>query len=147
MLEIKKMTEKHIFGISEIEKRYFKDPWSYEMIKSELENPFAYYFVCEDKGKVSGYIGMYITVDTVNITNIAVCDENRRKGIGNALLKKVVSLSLEMNMSFVTLEVRVSNAPAISLYEKNGFKIVGKRKEYYSDNKEDAYIMTLALEY
>ena len=145
MLEIVKMNDGHIKEIAELEKACFSDPWSESMIRSELKSDIAHYFVAENNGKVVGYIGMYITVDTANITNVAVKEEYRRQKVAQKLLFKLIEKSKEEKLDFITLEVRKSNNPAISLYQKFGFTIEGTRKAYYSDNNEDAYIMTKSL--
>ena len=145
MLEIVKMNEGHIKEIAELEKACFSDPWSENMLRSELKSNIAHYFVAENDGEPIGYIGMYITVDTANITNEAVKEEYRRMKVAQKLLSKLIEKSREENLDFITLEVRKSNSPAISLYQKFGFIIEGVRKAYYSDNNEDAYIMTKSL--
>ena len=89
-----------------------------------------------------GYIGISCIIDEGYITNVAVFPESRKKGVGTALLERVFSLAKDMGLSFVSLEVRESNIPAISLYEKLGFKQEGKRKDFYRDPKEDALILT-----
>lgn len=145
MLKICKMTSEHINEAAELEKICFAVPWTEKMLSDELKSPISRYFAAEEGGMLCGYAGMYVTVDTANITNVAVKPEKRRKGIGNRLLKAIINEAGAMNLSFITLEVRESNTRAIALYEKNGFKTAGKRKKYYSDNNEDALIMTLEL--
>ena len=145
MLEIVKMNDGHIKEIAELEKACFSDPWSENMLRSELNSDIAHYFVAENDGRVVGYIGMYITVDTANITNVAVKEEYRRQKVAQKLINCLIEKSNEEKLDFITLEVRKSNNPAISLYQKFGFTIVGTRKAYYSDNNEDAYIMTKSL--
>lgn len=145
MLDIVKMQQKHIKGILEIEKECFFDPWSEKMLTDELNSEISYYFVAEDSDVVCGYVGMYVTVDIANITNIAVKKEYRRRAVADSLLSMLIKEAKSQKLSFVTLEVRESNIPAISLYSKHMFKIEGKRKAYYSDNHEDALIMTLDI--
>ena len=100
------------------------------------------FFVCVKGKKVLGYVGINCILDEGYITNIAVFPEHRSKGIGTALLKRVISLKDEMNLDFVSLEVRASNKAAISIYEKNEFKVEGLRKGFYRNPPEDAIIMT-----
>ena len=145
MLEIVKMNDGHIKEIAELEKACFSDPWSENMLRSELNSDIAHYFVAENDGRAVGYIGMYITVDTANITNVAVKEEYRRQKVAQKLLFKLIEKSKEEKLDFITLEVRKSNNPAISLYQKFGVVVEGTRKAYYSDNNEDAYIMTKSL--
>ncbi len=145
MLEIVKMKKEHISQIAALEKECFKDPWSENMLLSELESEIAHYFVAQNEGSVLGYIGMYVTADIANITNVAVKKENRRCGIAGSLLKVLINEAKKQKLCFVTLEVRVGNSPAIALYTQMGFKEEGRRKGYYRDNNEDALIMTLNI--
>ena len=91
---------------------------------------------------IPGYVGMWFMADEAHITAIAVKEEYRRKGIGELLLIGCVELSILRRAKEVTLEVRVTNDLAQSLYKKYGFAVMGVRKRYYTDNNEDAYIMT-----
>lgn len=145
MLEIVKMKKEHISQIAALEKECFKNPWSENMLISELESKIAHYFVAQNEGCVLGYIGMYVTADIANITNVAVKKENRRCGIAGSLLKTLINEAKEQKLCFVTLEVRAGNSPAIALYTQMGFKEEGRRKGYYRDNNEDALIMTLNI--
>jgi ribosomal-protein-alanine N-acetyltransferase len=91
---------------------------------------------------ICGYVGFWVMADEAHITTIAVSEELQRRGIGELLLLTVFDRAKELNANVVTLEVRVSNTGAQNLYLKYGFKQVGVRKAYYTDNREDAYIMT-----
>jgi len=91
---------------------------------------------------ITGFIGVWMLPDEAHIVTIAVRDSHRRQGIGEMLLIAALDLAREKTQALVTLEVRVSNDAAIRLYEKYGFDQVGLRPRYYSDNKEDAYILT-----
>ena len=135
------MNKSHIDGIIEIENESFAIPWSRSSIEKELKNNFAIYAVAIENNKVLGYGGMWHVVNEGHITNIAVHKDYRRKGIGQAIIEKLVEIAEEKEMIGLTLEVRKSNTPALELYKKNGFKLEGIRPEYYEDNKEDAYIM------
>lgn len=97
--------------------------------------------VIEDEGKIAGYCGAWIVIDESHITNIAILPEYRGQKLGEALLRKMIEISISMGVVRMTLEVRVSNSVAISLYEKLGFQKGGIRKNYYTDNQEDAYVM------
>lgn len=141
MIEVVKMTKEHLDDVMKIEWECFPIPWSRKSMEDELERKIAYYFVALVDGKVAGYGGMWHVVTEGHITNIAVSEKFRRLGVGNAIVGKMIELAEEKDMLGVTLEVRVRNEAAISLYKKHGFKIEGLRKEYYDDNKEDAYIM------
>jgi [ribosomal protein S18]-alanine N-acetyltransferase len=91
---------------------------------------------------IAGFVGLWIMVDESHIINIAVRDQCRGKGIGELLLISSIDLSTRLQASVVTLEVRASNTVAQSLYTKYGFARMGVRRGYYTDNKEDAFIMT-----
>ena len=91
---------------------------------------------------ICGYVGFWVMADEAHITTIAVREELQRRGIGELLLLTVLNRARELYANVVTLEVRVSNTGAQNLYLKYGFKQVGVRKAYYTDNREDAYIMT-----
>jgi len=143
MFNIVRLEERHLPEAAEIEKLCFSMPWSVEMLRGELKAPFTHYFAAvDDHGRVLGYAGMQAILDEGYITNIAVAPSARRLGIASALLGRLLDLGRELNLAFLTLEVRESNVPAISLYEKFGFKVVGKRKNYYEKPKEDALLMT-----
>ena len=107
-----------------------------------MSNDLAKYFsVFNEQDELIGYCGIWQILEEAHITNIAVSPEYRRKHIGEALLKTIIDNCYRNMVKFITLEVRVSNTPAISLYEKYGFKSLGTRKGYYQDNNEDALIM------
>ena len=128
--------------VLEVESQSFTLPWSKEAFFNELTvNQYAVYIVIEDNGKIAGYCGSWVVIDESHITNIAILPEYRGKKLGEALLRKMIEISISMGAIRMTLEVRVSNVVAISLYEKLGFQKGGIRKRYYTDNHEDAYIM------
>jgi len=137
--EIFPMSERHVQGVYEIEKNSFHTPWSFEQIAGELDNKNACYLVAVDGEKIQGYLGAHIVLDEGYITNIAVRAGCRRRGIASGLLLEFFDENGGVNK--VTLEVRVSNLPAIKLYERFGFKIVSARKNYYKNPDEDAYLM------
>lgn len=142
-ITLEKMTEKHIDDLVEIENVSFSKPWSYSAFKAELENDAAVFTVAGDNGKAVGYIGFHTVLDEAYIANIAVLPEFRGQGIAKALLGWAVDYCRDNKMTFITLEVRKSNASAISLYQKFNFETVGERKNFYSSPTENAYIMTL----
>jgi ribosomal-protein-alanine N-acetyltransferase len=94
------------------------------------------------RGRIVGYAGMWLMIDEAHVTTIAVRNEVRGRGLGELLLLTLLEAAAEMGIHHVTLEVRVSNETAQNLYRKYGFKQEGLRTRYYSDNNEDAYIMT-----
>lgn len=140
-LVIEEMTSKDIDGVFEVEKNCFEHHWSKDAFAKELKNDVARYLVAKLDGKVVGYVGIWFVMDEGHITNVAVHSDYRGKKIGDELVKSLVNLCKENNIVSMTLEVRVSNLVAQNLYKKYGFKLSGIRKEYYSDNKEDAMIM------
>lgn len=123
----------------------FDDFWNYSTLKSELLNPNSKYVVTKKNNKILGFAGIWKSVDDVHITNIVVNKTFRNQKIGSLLLSKLIELAkLEPNISSITLEVNSNNTPAIKLYEKFGFKVVGLRKKYYN-NIDDAIIYTKKL--
>ena len=141
-MELVKLTEAHIPQMVELEKICFSLPWTADMIKSELNNPSCLYLAAVDGDTLVGYIGVQTVLDEGYINNVAVRPEYRRQGIAAALISLLVDQARAIGLAFMTLEVRESNAPAISLYEKLGFTTVGRRKNYYEKPREDAILMT-----
>ena len=92
---------------------------------------------------VTGVIGVWMLPDEAHIVTVAVRESHRRRGIAELLLIHAIELSQAKQHALVTLECRVSNEPALALYDKYGFEKVGLRRRYYSDNQEDAYVLTL----
>lgn len=138
---IRSMTKDDVDSVYIVEENCFTDPWSKESIRKELKNDLARYLVAELDNKIVGYVGVWFVVDEGHITNVAVHSDYRGKKIGDKLVKEMVKLCEESKLVAMTLEVRSSNTVAQNLYKKYGFKMGGIRKEYYSDNKEDAIIM------
>lgn len=130
--------------VYEIEQLCFKDPWSLQSFLKELSNPMAYYVVAIIGERVVAYGGFWHIVDEGHITNIAVHPDFRQKGIGKALLDKMIERARELDISRLTLEVRRGNKAARSLYEGKGFEYSGIRPRYYADG-EDAAIYWLEL--
>ena len=138
---IRHMIKDDVDAVYIVEENCFVDPWSKESIRKELKNNLAKYLVAQLDNKIVGYVGVWFVVDEGHITNVAVHSDYRGKKIGDKLVKEMVELCKENNIIAMTLEVRASNTVAQNLYRKYGFKMGGIRKEYYSDNKEDAIIM------
>ena len=140
---IRKMTRADIPRVCEIEKACFPDPWSAESFESELSglNP-SHYLVAEEEGRVLGHMGVWYIVDEGHITNVAVAPEARGRGLGRALVEETLKRGREAGIKGFTLEVRVTNEPAISLYRSFGFETAGVRKNYYGQGA-DALIMWL----
>lgn len=142
-VKILPMTKDDIDGILKIEEAsYGEHHWSKDSFYSELNNQLARYFCAFDENNnLLGYAGSWLIVDEAHVTNISVAPENRRKHIGEALLVAIIEACYKEMVKYLTLEVRVSNTPAIGLYEKYAFKSLGTRKGYYQNNNEDALIM------
>ena len=130
--------------VAEIERKSFSLPWSEDAFMGELDNPLATYVVAVEDETVLGFAGVHIIAGEGYITNIAVRESARRRGIGKMLLERIIDICRD-KCTFVTLEVRKSNAPAILLYEKLGFETLGIRKNFYEKPTEDAVIMTLTF--
>ena len=135
------MNESHVKQVAELEKICFSDPWSENSVASELNNPLSVWLVAEENGIVCGYVGSQTVLDETDMMNIAVHPDFRRKGIAAALIAELVRLLKERGSRILRLEVRESNAPAISLYETMGFTQLGLRKNYYRNPKENALIL------
>lgn len=138
---ITKMSSEHVPQIALLEKMCFHDPWSENSISSELNNSLSVWLVALDGESVVGYVGSQTVLGWTDMMNVAVHPDYRRKGIAEQL---VVSLENELKnreSTCLTLEVRVSNGPAKSLYDKLGFAEVGRRKNYYRNPREDALIL------
>lgn len=137
------MEERHLAALVEIEKACFHAPWSADMLREELGK--GIFLVAEQDGAAVGYVGCQTVLDEGYITNVAVSPACRRQGIGRALVGALASHARSQGLTFVTLEARASNAPAIALYESAGFRQVGVRRNFYTAPTEDAVLMTLYL--
>jgi [ribosomal protein S18]-alanine N-acetyltransferase len=136
------MKEEDIDQILEVEHASFATPWSREAFYNEIyNNKFAVYIVLEEDQKIIGYVGAWVVIDEAHVTNVAILPEYRGRKLGEALLRKMMALVKDMGARSMTLEVRVTNHVAQSLYRKLGFQNGGIRKNYYSDNQEDALVM------
>jgi ribosomal-protein-alanine N-acetyltransferase len=140
------MREEDIDQVLEIEHASFTTPWSREAFYNELNmNKFAVYIVVEVDKKVVGYCGVWIVIDEAHVTNIAILPEYRGRKLGEALMQNLFDVARTMGAKSMTLEVRITNYVAQSLYRKFGFQKGGLRKNYYTDNQEDALVMWVRL--
>lgn len=140
------LKEEDIDQILKIEELSFATPWTRQSFENELKlNQFAVYLVLEKEGQILGYCGMWLIVDEAHITNIAVLPEFRGQKLGEAILRMIMEVAKKKGAKTMTLEVRVSNTVAQSLYRKLGFMNGGIRKNYYTDNYEDALVMWVTL--
>lgn len=141
-MNIEKFEEKHLDGVEKTENACFAHPWSREDLKKQISLDTSHFLVATVDGNVAGYMGLQIFGGEGYVTNVAVLPEYRKQGIAEALVRE----QMKNNMLFITLEVRESNLPAISLYTKCGFKNVGIRPNFYSAPTENAIIMTHEFE-
>lgn len=139
------MTSGQLDDVYIIETECFSHPWSKQSLEEELNNETSLFLVAKEENEVIGYIGMSIVIDEGYIFNVAVRESYRNKGVATALINELVTYGKKNNFSFITLEVRESNLPAISLYSKFGFIKAGERKNYYSNPKENAILLTKYL--
>ena len=140
-MEIRKMTDREVPQVAELEKLCFAMPWSEKSVAGELDNPLALWLVAMEGDRLAGYVGSQTVMDETDMMNIAVHPDYRRRGIAAALIEALVfSLKVRGSRS-LKLEVRTSNHPAIALYEGMGFVRLGLRKNYYRNPKEDALIL------
>ena len=128
-------------AIESIERRSYATPWSRSMFAGELAKPGSLCLGAFEDDRLAGYLITSRYVDAWHVMNIAVNPAFRRRGIGTALLERLFELTDEGGRRGYTLEVRVSNEGAIKLYERLGFTARGKRRGYYTDNREDALVM------
>jgi len=141
------MTLDDIPAVAAIDRASFPLPWSEGSFRSDLTaNPAAYLIVAErptgNGEPIAGYAGYWLVIDEAHLSTLAVDPERRRRGIGQELLEEAMRQAARQGAQLMTLEVRVSNEAAQRLYEKLGFRIVGRRRRYYKDNLEDALLMT-----
>lgn len=140
---ISKMTPEDIDGVIKIEEAaYGEHHWSKDSFLNEINNELAHYYALHTlSGELAGYAGSWHILEEAHITTIAIAPNFRRKNYAQALLKRIIDDCYLGKIKYITLEVRISNKPAISLYSKYGFQSFGTRKGYYQNNNEDALIM------
>lgn len=148
---VRLMHKEDIAQVTEIDRAAFPSQWPPVNYERELQSWLAHYIVaCEEsdeppppgKEYITGFAGFWMMVDKAHITNLAVREIHRRRGMGELLLISMIDLARELNAHSLTLEVRASNIAAQSLYGKYGFTRAGLRRRYYTDNKEDAVLMS-----
>lgn len=135
------MTAEHVSFVADLEKICFSDPWSEKSVASELSNPLSLWIVALQDDQVAGYVGSQTCGEESDMMNIAVHPDHRRQGIAEGLVDRLIEKLKARGSQSLTLEVRASNTPAITLYEKLGFSQVGLRKNYYRNPREDALIL------
>ncbi len=142
-IRIRRMQQQDVVQAAALEAQIFSLPWSEQAFSDALKLTHTVFLVAEEGGRVAGYIGMYLSLEEGEITNVAVAPEFRRRGIADALLTEIKREAAECGVTSLVLEVRVSNQNAIRLYEKHGFVSCGVRKGFYEQPKEDAFLMIL----
>lgn len=141
MIRIRPMERADVDAISRLEEETFSMPWSREAFLEMITKDDAAYYVAELDGRVVGGCGVLMIAGEGNITNVVVAGEARNKGIGTKMLRYLMEEGERNGLGAFTLEVRVSNAAAIHVYEKLGFLSEGIRPNFYEKPAEDAVIM------
>ncbi len=141
MSEIRRLQLRDLSAIEQIERASYPTPWSRSMFAGELAKPSSICLGAFLHDRLIGYLIVSRYVDAWHVMNVAVAPEQRRRSIASNLLSALFELTGGDDRRGYTLEVRVSNAGAIALYEKLGFASRGIRRGYYTDNREDALIM------
>lgn len=146
MVRIVDTRPEHLDDILLMEQQCFSVPWTRDQLAAQMSDSMYIFLAAEDEsGRAVGYVGLMYVLDEGYISNVAVSPSRRREGIADMLLTELYARAKAKKLSFLTLEVRESNAPAQSLYKKHGYTEVGMRKGYYSLPKEDAVLMTCFL--
>lgn len=135
------MQRQDVPQIATLEQACFSDPWSEQSVDSELDNPLSLWLVCREGERVLGYVGSQTVLGESDMMNIAVAPDARRRGIAQLLIGALMQQLRERGSHRLSLEVRPSNAAAVSLYRKLGFAQVGRRPNYYRHPKEDGLIL------
>jgi ribosomal-protein-alanine N-acetyltransferase len=146
---IRRMREEDLPAVGAIEALSFSNPWSDNTFRGEIQNTsisFPMVVVRRPGEEVVAYVIYWQIRDDVQVNNIAVHPDCRGLGLGEAMMRYVIAKSREAAVTFMTLEVRQSNMPALTLYRKLGFEIMGTRKNYYTNPDEDAHVMALVLD-
>lgn len=138
---IRPMTENDVEDAAKLEERCFSMPWKAADFAQMISAPYAHYFVAKLQEKTVGIIGLRELAGDAEITNVAVDESCRRRGIGRMLVSTVMQKCDELGINDVTLEVRVSNLGAIALYKEFGFESEGIRPGFYDNPNEDALIL------
>ena len=138
---IRTMQKGDVAAVAALEAQIFSMPWSAAGFADTLPREDVIFLVAYEQDELLGYVGIYCMLDEGEITNVAVAPAARRRGIARALLTELKRQLACRNVTQIVLEVRVSNEPAIRLYEQLGFSMLGVRKNFYEKPTEDAYIM------
>ena len=135
----------HAERVAELEKISFSSPWSVSALLDSLEKSYSLFLVAQNEDKLLGYVGSYCLGGECAITNVAVFPEHKKTGVGTSLICELISRAKEQGLEQISLEVRTQNTPAVKFYEKLGFVTVGTRPSFYTDPRDDAYVMIYKL--
>lgn len=140
---IEAMRGADLLAVHEIERLSFSSPWPSYAFEQELaSNHMASYLVARHAERVVAFAGLWLMFDEAHITTFAVHPDWRRQGVAQRLMVGILELSVDLGAARMTLEVRASNEVAQTLYHRFGFVVTGRRARYYTDDGEDALIMT-----
>ena len=145
-LKIRRLKESDLEEVMTIERNAFAKPWQKRVFLKELNNEYAYYLVGVYQQEIAAYIGAWFLADRCHITNLATAKSYRRLGFAGKLIEYLCDKSKNLEIKRLTLEVRSSNQKAQTLYKKHGFIKLGIKKNYYSNNNEDAVLMYKRVE-
>lgn len=143
-MQVRAWEQKDITKLAEMERRCFSDPWTEQMLADTLKLPVYHGFLVEEQGEILGYASMIVVCEDAEVGNIAVDLPFRGRGLSKVLMDAMHECAKSLGATQCFLEVRVSNAVAISLYEKYGYEKYGVRAKYYADG-EDAFVMKKSL--
>lgn len=139
------MDESDLTAVMAIERAAFSSPWTLATFTGLLGRESTRLWVAEAEGRVVGYAVVWVVADQAELGDLAVRDEFRGRGIGTALLRTAIEEMRRLEVRDLFLEVRISNEGAQRLYERHGFEVVGRRRDYYSRPREDALVLRLSL--
>lgn len=140
-MNVRHMEQCDVPEVARLEQEAFSSPWSEQAFHDSMKLSYYLFLVAEEENEIAGYAGMYLIMDEGDVTNVAVFKKWKCHGVGTLLVEKLLEEAKKRGATSATLEVRKSNIPAIMLYRKVGFELVGTRKNFYDNPKEDAVIM------
>lgn len=143
--KVVRLSEEHLDSVAELEAICFAHPWTAAGLKTLTNEGGVGFAAIDAGGNVLSYAGMILAADMGDITDVATHPDFRRQGLSRAVMKRLLEFATENGLTSVALDVRVSNAGAIGLYEGLGFSIAGKRSRFYRTPPEDAYVMIKQL--
>ena len=141
LIRIRPMTREDLSEVARLEQQIFPDPWTREEFETMLLSPYTIYLVVTQEEKIEAYCGLFRSFEDADIQNVAVAGSCRNRGIAYRMLKVLMDEGRKQGIENFTLEVRVTNAPAIRVYEKLGFKTEGRRYNFYEQPREAALSM------